>query len=427
MSKFQIVLLAVFGIFILAAVLVFALYRGTSSQEATVTVWGTFSTQDFGLLLSNSSLSQDQMLQINYEEKSASNLEAQFTEALAQGAGPDLVILRQDQFWKNKAKLIAIPYSSLSQKHFSDTFVEAGEIYLTQEGVYGLPLSVDPLVLYYNRDALSGAGIAKPIQYWDEIYASTGTLSKRDAAGNLTKSTIALGETRNINNAKDILSLLLLQAGTPITGFIGPELRSLLGESFSLPVAPADSALEFYTQFSNPTKAYYSWNRVLPEAQTRFTAGDSAYYLGFASELRALKNKNPTLNFAVTLVPQSRVSGKTLTIGRLYAVSLSRGTKNPSTALSAAFKLASVEASAALSQIILWPPARRDLLSQKPTDAILPVFYNAALQSKSWTDPNSALSAKVFSDMIEAVTSGRVRTSEAVSKADRELEILIKN
>lgn len=427
MSKFQLILLGAFGIFIIIAVLTFALYRGGSSQQSTVTVWGTFSTEDMSSLLSNTSISQDNSLSINYVEKSPATIESEFTEALAQGVGPDLIILRQDQFWKNKPKLLAIPYSSLSQKTFSDTFVEAGEIYLTADGVYGLPLAVDPMVLYYNRDLLSAAGMAKPIAFWDEIFAATGGLSKRDAAGNLTKSTIAMGETRNINNFKDILSLLMLQAGTSITGFSGTELQSFLGESYSLPVAPADSALEFYTQFSNPTKAYYSWNRVLPEAQTRFTAGDMAYYLGFASELRALRNKNPTLNFSVAPVPQSRVSGKTITIGRLYGISISRGAKNPQAALAAAWKLSSAEAGAALSQITLWPPARRDLLSQTPTDSILPVFYSAALQSKSWVDPNTTGSAKVFSDMVEAVTSGRARTSESVSKADRELETLIKN
>lgn len=428
MSKFQLVLLGVFGVFIVGAVLTFALYRGGSSAQATVTIWGTFSTQDMGLIMNNTSLSQDKTLSIDYVEKSPSTLEADFTEALAQGNGPDLVILRQDQFWNNKAKLMAIPYSSISQKNFTDTFVEAGEVYLTQEGVYGLPLAVDPMVLYYNRDLLSAAGIAKPLSFWDEIFVSTGNLSKRDAAGNLTKSTIALGETKNIANSKDILSLLMLQAGTPITGFVGTELQSFLGESFSLPVAPADSALEFYTQFSNPTKAYYSWNRVLPEAQTRFTAGDMAYYLGYASELRALRNKNPTLNFSVASVPQSRVSGKTITIGRLYAVSISRGAKNPQAAFSAAWKLSSAEVAGAFSQITLWPPARRDLLSQVPnTDSILPVFYSSALQSKSWVDPNTTGSAKVFSDMVDAVTSGRAGTSESVGKADRELETLIKN
>ncbi len=427
MSKFQIILLSVFGVFIVVAVLVFALYRGGSSAgESRVVVWGSLSAQDFRLLVNTTSLSQDKTVNIDYVEKASSSLGSEFTEALAEGNSPDLILLRQDQLWSNKSKLILIPYTSLGKRDFEETFIEGAEIYLTSEGIYALPLFVDPMVLYYNRDLLSTAGKAKPFSYWDEVYAETTDLSKRDAAGNLVKSTIALGETRNITNAKDIFSLLLLQAGNPITMMNNSELTSLLSDNFSSPVMPAESALLFYTQFSNPTKAFYSWNRILPEAQTSFTSGDLAYYLGFASEFKALRNKNPTLNFSVTSVPQSRISGKSRTTARVYALSISRGTKNLQGAITVASKLVSKEIAGKLSEIIFLPPARRDLLSLKPVDSLWPVFYSAALQSQSWLDPNPQGSGKVFFDMIEAVTSGRARVSEAVVRADGELEALIK-
>ncbi|MDO8602157.1 MAG: extracellular solute-binding protein, partial [bacterium] len=304
---------------------------------------------------------------INYTEKSAKTIETEFTEALAQGISPDLIIITQDKLWKEKPKLLIIPYGEISERDFKTTFIEEGELFLTSDGIYALPLSIDPLVLYYNRDLLSAAGQANPLQYWDEIYAAALNLSKRDVAGNLTSSVMALGEARNIRHAKDIFSLLLLQAGTPITGFVGLELRSQIADNFNLPVLPSESALDFYTQFSNPTKAFYSWNRSLIDAQTHFTSGDSAYYLGFASELRALRNKNPTLNFGISLVPQSRVSGKTITFGNLRGVAISRGTRNPSAALAIATKLVSKDVALALSEILALPPARRDLLSKRPT------------------------------------------------------------
>lgn len=426
MSKFQIVLLVVFGAFILVAVLAFSLYRGSSSSEATVVIWGSLPGSDVNTLLNSPEL-QSETINIRYVEKKAESLEEEFTEALARGAGPDLIILPQDEFFSNKAKLMPIPYSSVSERDFIETFIEAGEIYLSPTGVYGLPILIDPMVLYYNRDSLSSAGMAKPLSFWDEIYALTSNLTKRDAAGNLVKSTIALGEVKNIMNAKDIYALLMLQAGTPITGFQGEALRSFLGYNPSLPVRPVDSATEFYTQFSNPTKTFYSWNRSLPEAQTRFTSGDLAYYLGFASELKTLRNKNPTLNFTAASVPQSRVSGRSITIGRLYSVSVSRGTKNNAAALTAAYTLISSKSANLFSQITLLPPARRDLLTQRPNDSVLSVFYTSALQARNWIDPDKDGSTKVFGDLIESVTSGRSRVFEAVQKADRELEALIKN
>ena len=427
MSKFQIILLVLFGVFIVAGVMVFSLYRGSGGAgSVAVTVWGDISSYDFNILLNTPALAQDQTITTSYVEKSAETIEAEFTEALARGVGPDLIILTQDKLWKNKPKLTIIPYESISERDFKTTFVEEGELFLDQTGAYALPLSIDPLVLYYNRDLLSAAGQARPIAYWDEIYASAFNLSKKDAAGNLLSSVMALGEARNIPHAKDILSLLMLQAGTPITGFVGGDLRAQISTNFGLSVLPGTAALDFYTQFSNPTKVYYSWNRSLLDAQTHFTSGDSAYYLGFASELRVLKNKNPTLNFGVSLVPQSRVSGKAITFGRLRAVGISRGSRNPAAALAIATKLVSKEIARSLSEILALPPARRDLLSTRPTDAVLSVFYDAALQSKGWLDPDTVATGVIFREAIESVTSGRTRTLEAVNRANVEVDALIK-
>ena len=426
MSKFQIILIAFFAVFIVLGVMAFSLYRGSRNENIAVIVWGDISSQDFNLLLNTAAINQDRMFNVSYVEKPSETIDAEFTEALAQGVGPDLIILTQDKFWKNKAKLLPISYSKISERDFKATFIEEGELFLGETGISALPLSLDPLVLYYNRDLLSAAGQAQHMRYWDEIYAAATNLSKRDAAGNLVSSVMALGEARNIPHAKDIFSLLLLQAGTPITDFINKELRSRMSDNFDLLVSPGETALDFYTQFSNPAKVYYSWNRSLIDAQTHFTSGDSAYYLGFASELRVLKNKNPILNFGVSTVPQSRVSGKTITFGRLRAVAIPRGSLNPDKAFTLATKLISTEAALALSKILLLPPARRDLLSIRPTDAIFPVFYDAALQSKGWLDPDIIATDTIFREAIESVTSGRARTVEAINKANSEVEALIK-
>ncbi|MEK7147881.1 MAG: extracellular solute-binding protein [Patescibacteria group bacterium] len=426
MSKFQIVLLGVFGVFILTAVLVFALYRGgANSSQQTVEVWGDIPAAYIESFIYSTSLSQNKTISIKYFAKPSDELEAAFTEALAQGGGPDLIILSHDQYWKNRNKLIPIPYKSISERDFKNTFVEGGEVFLTTDGIYALPFSIDPMVLYYNRDLLSSAGISKPLTYWDEIYNQTLTLSKRDAAGNLTRSAISLGETKNISNYKDILSLLFLQAGTTITGSTGSGLRSLLLENFNLPTRPADSALDFYTQFSNPTKPYYSWNRTLSEAQTRFTSGDLAYYLGFASELPVIRSKSPTLNFSISPVPQSRVSGRITTFARVKGIAISRGSRNPAVAYEAALNLVSPESSQALSQIMGLSPTRRDLLAGTPTDSIFPVLYAGSLQSKVWLDPDPLETEKIFRDMVDTVTSGRARTSETVNKASGALDSLI--
>ena len=108
MSKFQIVLLGIFGFFIVLAVLVFALYRGGGSLgEVTVTVWGSFASYDVNNVMSSvPSLGNDRALILRYVEKPTETLEEEFTEALASGSGPDLIIISQDKLWENKSKLL---------------------------------------------------------------------------------------------------------------------------------------------------------------------------------------------------------------------------------------------------------------------------------------------------------------------------------
>lgn len=429
MSKFQLILLVVFGVFIVVAVAVFALYRGSAGPgDYTVIIWGDIPRNSMNAVLSSSYFSQDESISIRYEEKQTATLEAEFTEALARGTGPDLIILTQDKFWKERAKLVQIPYDSISERNFRDAFVEEGELFIDTNGIYALPLTIDPLVMYYNRDILSAAGQARPIAYWDEIYTAASILSKRDGAGNLTASVMALGESVNIPNAKDIFSLLLLQAGTPVTSVMGNlGLRSQIAANFGTTVSPGESALDFYTQFSNPSRAYYSWNRSLLDAQTNFTSGDSAYYIGFASEQRALRNKNPNLNFAVASVPQSRVSSRVITYGEVRGVAISRGSRNTAASLAAAWKLVSAESARLLATELQLPPPRRDLLAgARPTDATLSTFYDAALQARGWLDPDAAGTEAIFRGAIDSVTSGRARTTEAVRAMDRDVDALIR-
>lgn len=424
MSKFQLILLVVFGVFIVAAVLVFSMSR-SGSTSASVTIWGPISATDFATLMTDSGLATSKTLEINYVEKSLEEIDEEFTEALATGVGPDLVILPHDKIYKNRNKLIVIPEANVSRSDFVETFVEESELLFAEGGVYAIPFYVDPLVLYYNRDLLSKAGYAKPPQYWDELYEYASKLTERDQAGNIVRSTIALGEARNISNAKDIISLLMLGAGTSVTSYYGTDLRSVLLDSNNQSYVPGETALDFYTQFSNPLKPFYSWNRSMTEALTAFISGDLSMYIGFGSEYSGLKAKNPNLNIALAVVPQSRVSGKGVTFGRLYGVAIARSSKDPTGALTAALELTSEENSLLLSKALGYPPVRRDLLAEKQSDPSLSVLYTSAIQSRGWVDPEDIKTKAAFKNMIESVTSGRARTSEALRTLNEEIDSLV--
>src|SRR3989344_3421638 len=217
MTPFQLVLLGIFAGGIVLGIAIFALSKGTTNQLYNLVIWGTMPNAHFEAIYKNSALRSSKSIQLQYVKKDQATFDAEFVEALADGVGPDIVILRDDLVYKYRNKIYTIPFQSYSERSFKDQFIEGSEIFLTKEGIVALPLMVDPMVMYWNRDMFSNNLLAQPPQYWDEMYALVEKMTRRDNSANILQSTIALGEWTNITHAKEVLSMLLLQAGTPIT------------------------------------------------------------------------------------------------------------------------------------------------------------------------------------------------------------------
>lgn len=425
MTKFQLILTGAFGVFLIGGIIIFSAYRGSSKDAVNVVVWGTIPQNSFNNIIQSTSLYQNKTLKVQYVEKSKENFDANFIEALASGNGPDLFMLPSQKILEHRNKIFAIPYDVMTQRQFKDSFIEGAEIYMAPEGVLALPVSVDPLVMYWNRAIFRDAKITEPPKYWDQFYDLANAISKKDGALNILTSAVAFGEFDNIAYAKEIILNLAMQAGTPVIIWDGAKLQSVFNNSYNKPTIPAEAAVNFYTEFGNPAKPSYSWNRSLPDSPNYFLGGDLALYFGLASEIRSLQLKNPNLDFDVAPVPTSREGGVNISYGNFNAFAITKSSKNPNVAFEVASILSGQEAAVAFSKFLKLPPVRRDLLNQKPTDAYESVFYDSAIRVKSWLDPNPAKTDLLFKEMIDSITSGRARTGEAVSRAQRELSNLL--
>ncbi len=430
MKSFHIIVLGIFIFLAVAGLLAFTLLGGVGKGSAIgkVLVWGTLPQEAMNDTLSDIRGLRSDFEDVVYVEKDATTYDRDLIEALAAGKGPDLFLLRQDDILRYADKTIRIPYANFSKRAFQDAFIEEGELYLTNEGSVGIPFVVDPLVMYWNRDLFSTAGVSKPPQYWDEFLTLAPRLTTRTPSNTITRSAVALGEYANIPNAKELISALFMQAGTPIVATL-PDgmLRSVLADKFDLPLPPAESSMNFYTEFSNPSKAAYSWNRALPNARDAFAAGDLAMYFGFASELPVIRNANANLNFAVAIIPQVRDNKTASTFGRLYAFAVSKSAVNVQGAANAALALSG---DVALSKFIVYsvlPPVSRTLLGQTPPESYQGVFYQSALIARGWLDPDPTKTNNIFKTMVEDITSGRERLGEAVSSASGELESALRS
>lgn len=427
MSNFRTILTVVFAAFIVIGVITFSLFRGNSGagQLEQITVWGNFPESIFARYLDSVNSSGDVKVSVNYIEKEDDFFDRDFIEALASGIGPDAILLSQDQILRYKDKLYPIPYASLSERSFKDIFVQEAELYLSSSGVIALPFSIDPLVMYWNRDMFTDALLAQPPSYWDEFFSLVGKITKVDGNLNVLRSATALGEFKNIANAKEILSLLIFQAGNPIVKNSEQGLESVLSANAGFSIPPTEAAIRFYTEFSNPSKTSYSWNRSLPLSTSNFLSGDLAVYFGFASELDGIKLKNPNLNFDVAVVPQRKEGKMKMTFGKMQGFALVKSSKKLSSAYATISLLTSKNNISEWSKISGLPPARRDLLSAGSSDSVGSIFYNSAIISKAWLDPKREETKNIFQNMVELVISGKLRLSESVKQADEEIQSLL--
>lgn len=415
----------VFGVFIFIGVLVFSAYRGGSGEAVTVVVWGTLSQTSFSSIIQKTPLYQSKQYNVQYVEKTKEDFDKDFIEALASGQGPDLFLLPSEKILKHRNKIFAIPYEVYTQRQFRDSFIEGAEVYMAPEGVLALPVYANPLVMYWNRTIFTNARLTQPPKYWDEFYGLTALLTQKDGALNISKSLVAFGEFANISHGKQIVLNLAMQAGTPVTLWSGQGAQSVFTSSFNKPTPPAEAAVNFYTEFSNPARPSYSWNRSLPNSTNYFLSGDLALYFGFANEVSLLQVRNPNLNFDVAPVPVSREGGTDVSFVEFGAFAITKASRNPNAAFAVASILAEREGAQAISEALRLPPARRDLLSQRQTEVYKSVFYESAIRGKTWLDPEPAQTDLIFKNMIESITSGRARTGEAVNRVDRELSQLL--
>ena len=429
MSIFQTVVLGIFVVFIVAGVAVFAIFSGFGGggNVGAVTIWGVGEQSAMQRVLDDLRQGDDTLKEVHYVQKSAATYEADLVNAIAAGSGPDLFLIPHEDIYSFSDKIVLIPYSAVSQAEFVNSFIDEGNLFLTGEGALALPLFIDPLVMYWNRDLLASASVSAAPGFWNDFLELAPKVTSIDGTSGVRRAAVALGQWTNIKNAKAILSALLMQAGDPIIarGQDG-ELRSVLSITpSSAAESPAQSALRFYTEFSNPSKKNYSWNRSFPEAQDAFVAGDLAVYFGFASEYQTLTARNPNLHFGVSAMPQIESNSSRLAYGALTGVAIARGAKNPQGALIVAQHLSSQRGAGVFAQSVALPSVRRDAQADTSGSAVANVFVQSALIARGWVDPAPTQTDSMFQTMIESVVSGRVSPAEAITEADQELQKLL--
>ncbi len=265
--------------------------------QVKLEVWGVFDDSDaYAEIFGAYRKINPYVGEINYRKLPLETYQEDLLDALAAGKGPDIFMIRNS--WRGAFEdKVALAPESLTEKEYRDTFVDVvAEDFVKDGKIYGVPLTADSLALYYNKDLLNAAGIARPPVTWEELLDNLHKLNRVDQFGNLTQSAVALGTAYNINRSTDVLTVLMLQMGSDI-GRRGQKRVEFADDN-------SRRALEFYTQFANISSSFYSWNPRLHYSIDSFYEGTLGMMLNYSWHYSTIKQKNAKLNFAVAPLPQ---------------------------------------------------------------------------------------------------------------------------
>lgn len=226
------------------------------------------------------------------------------------GNGPD--IFRFHNTWTSQLLnlLLPIPSGIISKDDFSKNYYPVVRSDLIKNGaIYGLPLQIDTLNLYINRDLFQAAGLKAPAT-WIDFGNMARQLTVKDENNNIKTSGAAMGTSNNITHAPDIISMLFAQNGV-----------NLKDISSNLPAA--SDALNFYSSFALPQANV--WDDTLDQSIKMFASGSLAMYFGYSSDFFTIKSINPNLAFDIYPVPS--LPGQNITIASYWAEGISSKTK----------------------------------------------------------------------------------------------------
>ncbi len=402
--------------------------RPVQPPSATLEFWGMFDEVSVWQPFFQAFRRDHPGVFINYTKMNPDTYERDLIEALASGRQVDIIMFHSSWLPEHGNKAAPLPASLMTVRQFQETFPDvAVSNFVANNQIYALPIWTDVLAMFYNRDIFNASGIAEPPKLWNEFLTVADKINKTDKAGNFVQSATALGTANNINNAPDILSLLMLQIGAKMISDDGGQAvfdRSVIvgGNEFR----PGESALRFYTDFASPKSGAYSWNDKQPNYFDAFVAGKTAIIFDYALTRARIKERAPNLRLGIAAVPQPVGSQKIVNYAGYWGYSVPLASRNQEAAWQFLKFMTERDINRSFADAVLRPASRRDIIAEELDSPELGVFAEAVLSSVSWYQADSAEIGRIFKEMINAVVLGGVKPAEAVSDAARQVTILMR-
>lgn len=384
-----------------------------ASQPVTLHYWRVFDDEDaLGPILGAYQQIHPNVA-IEYKKFRYEEYERALLEAFAEDRGPDIFSIPNNDIDHHFSKLLPMPprmvtstlseegllqkkkvpklmvTAGLSGADMRKNFVDA----VTQdvirhdasgaEQIMGLPLALDTLALYYNKDLLNNAGIADPPKTWQEFVDGVQKMTVVDEnTGELLQSAAAFGASSNVQRAPDILATIMMQQGTRMT--TGDKVDfTPIPQIKDQSANPAVDALGFYTDFASPIRPGYTWSEDMPDSFEAFAQKRTSFFFGYAYHASLLDLRAPDVRYGVTPIPQITESYK-VTAANYWVEAVSKKSQNPDYAWDF------VQFATSAKNVIPYlektgkPTALRELIDTQVKQERVAPFASQVLYARNW-------------------------------------------
>ncbi len=350
-------------------------------------------------------------------------------DEMSEGEGPDIFSMPNTWFASNYKKLAPMPKEYGKPKDFAETFVSTAYQDLVRvdddglEQIFGLPMSVDTLGLYYNKDYFEDKipTRGRPADTWEGIKEDVALLNKpNNSFERFEVSGMAMGRADNIANAIDVLYMLFLQNGVKFyNANISAATFANPGENSTSVETPAETAVKLYLSFANQNQKYYSWNESLADLRDKdiraFAQGKVAMIFGYSytydeilNQIEILKSQGvKTIEqdvIKVSPVPQlydpEASKEKRVAYANYFAETVSRNSKQGDIAWDFLVSLTSNDNLKYYFDKTHKPTSRRDLIEKQEEHPIYGAFVSQIGYAESFPIVNYEQYTKIFENII---------------------------
>jgi ABC-type glycerol-3-phosphate transport system substrate-binding protein len=422
-------------------------------QPVKLTYWRVFDEPDTMKDIIAAYRARHPHVSIEYRKLRLEEYEQLFLEALAEDRGPDIFSVHNTWLGEYESKIAPLPKTtSVAEQRLEGTIkkevvhelrqvpaltpTDLKKTYLdvvaadvvrvgplpegkgkTGERILGLPLAVDTLVMFYNRDILNSAGVVNVPEDWTEFLDAVTRVTRFDEQGNVAVAGAALGTAANIPRFADILSVLMMQNGAAMTDGQGRATFHLATTPENRTYRPGLEALRFYTDFASPTKQAYTWNAALPDALDAFAAGKVAFVFGYAYHVPVIRARAPQLRWGVAPLPQTDAERNRVNFANYWVETVSAKSQHQNEAWDFLQFAARAEQVGSYLRKTGKPTALRALVEQQLQDPVLEPFAGQLLTAKSWyRGRNAAYAEAAIQELIEGVLSGAEKLDAVVNR-----------